>query len=373
MGGSSALKTAVITTVGHNVGDDFVRAGILCLLGQVHESLPGEVELIHKHAPATAVYGLERIRSRRVSELVEPVARALHLRNRISAADLLVQSGAPIYWCHPGLAHCAENEWYQPLIRKRWATDRRGRKLLNIAGGSCQHYHSDGSEVSQCAICKPYISALFDICDLTILRDEVARAMLKHAGRDAPVLPCTSIFARDYFGVEPGEGEYIVLNYMEGAGHYRFDANIDAERWAQTFIKLAREAARLGKVVLACHDERELRLAQELLPDFETYAVPDDARRFMDFYARARFGVVNRVHSAFMLASLGKPAVVVGNDTRARMISELGLTSVFVDDANDPAQLLQYVLDREDSYPEISDQIRHRSMEQYTELIASAL
>jgi len=35
-----------------------------------------------------------------------------------------------------------------------------------------------------------------------------------------------------------------------------------------------------------------------------------------------------------MQASLGKPSIIIGNDSRARMAEEIGLESVFVNDAN---------------------------------------
>ncbi len=102
---SSSLAVAVITTVNHNVGDDFVREGVLHLLKAALPETGSEgqvkAELIHKHSPVTAVYGLESVRSLRMSRMMEPVARVLRLTDRIAAADLLIQSGAPVYWCHP--------------------------------------------------------------------------------------------------------------------------------------------------------------------------------------------------------------------------------------------------------------------------------
>ena len=49
-------KTSIITTVDHNVGDDFVREGLLYLLSSA--GLVEDVELIHKHSPVTNFYGM---------------------------------------------------------------------------------------------------------------------------------------------------------------------------------------------------------------------------------------------------------------------------------------------------------------------------
>jgi hypothetical protein len=54
----------------------------------------------------------------------------------------------------------------------------------------------------------------------------------------------------------------------------------------------------------------------------------------MKFYSKAKFGILNRVHGAFLLASYGKPSIVIGNDSRAKMCEEIGVESFFVNDAD---------------------------------------
>ena len=373
----SSIEIAVITTVLHNIGDDFVREGILELVQSALEKsgrkIETHVELIHKHSPVTNVYGLEGVRSLRLSRIIDPVARTFRLPNRIGAADLLIQSGAPIYWCHPNGSHCADNEWFDPLVRKRFLRDRRDRKFLNLAGGSCQRYYSDGSELNQCPKCSAYIAEFFDACNLTVLRDELAQKMLNMTGRDAAVLPCTSIFARDQLGIEPEAGEYIVLNFMENGGHFTFGQTIDTEKWRRNFRSLAAGAGKMGKVVVACHNARELSLAKEVTPDVEAFLVPDDHVEFMRFYARARFGIVNRVHSAFMLSSFGKPAAVIGADTRALMIGNMKLPSYFVEDVEDIHPIVEHIAKQEHNYREVSEAVRHSARKEYVDLISKAL
>ncbi|MBE0626763.1 MAG: polysaccharide pyruvyl transferase family protein [Burkholderiales bacterium] len=333
------------------------------------------IEVIHKHSPISAVHGLEKIRYRRLSQAFEPMTRLLGTRDRISNADVLIQSGAPVYWCHSGGPHCADNEWFAPLIRKRFLLDRRGRKFLNIAGGSCQRYHSNGSELDICQKCSAYIREFFDVCDLTLLRDELARTMLRKAGRDAVVLPCTSIFARDRLGLTAGVGEYIVLNFMENGGHFTFGQRIDRNLWRSQFQQLAREARKHGRVVIACHNIGEEKLAQQLVPDLERFLVPNEHSEFMKFYARAKWGIVNRVHAGFMMASFGKPAVVIGNDTRALMINNLDLPSVFVGDVQSigVGALVNRAQSRASTYIDEIEEIRSNAKRSYVSAIGDAL
>lgn len=366
-------KISIVTTIKHNIGDDFVREGIVSLLSDINKTL--EFDFIHKHSPVTSYYGFEKIRHLRVSNLIEPALRFLGAPNRVDGSDILIQSGAPVYWCHHGGPHCADNEWFDPLIRRTFSRNRRTQALLNIAGGSCQRYHSDGTEVSNCPQCKSYIAEFFDACNLTILRDKLAKKMLNIAGRDASVLPCTSIFARDYFQIQPAKGEYIVVNYMKIGGHYSFGQSINTEKWKKSFIEIVAKLKPHGRVIAACHTDNELQLVNQILPDLETYIVPNDHIEFMKFYSRARFAVVNRVHAGFMMASFGKPAVIIGNDTRALMIENLNLSSYFVDDVCSDLidSMIDGLLQRESIYREEIEVIRRDTRKSYIEKIAAVL
>ena len=68
------MNISIITTVNHNVGDDFVREGIIHVLTQKLKGHKLNFENIHKHSPVTAVYGRENLRNIRVSRLVEPLS-----------------------------------------------------------------------------------------------------------------------------------------------------------------------------------------------------------------------------------------------------------------------------------------------------------
>jgi len=366
-------KVTIITTVKHNIGDDFVREGIISLLGDAVKF--NKIEQIHKHAPVSTVYGYEKARNLRISRVLEPALRLLGAKDRIDNADLLIQSGAPVYWCHAAGPHCADNEWYDPLIRKRFVRDRRNRKFLNLAGGSCQRYHSDGTELDTCARCKAYVTEFFDVCDLTLLRDDLAKQMLNIAGRDAAVLPCTSIFARDQLRINPHKGNYIVVNFMEHGGHYTFGQAIDAVKWRKNFVTLVSQLKKHGHIVAACHNTTEETLTKQIIPDLETYLVPNEHIAFMNFYAGARFAIVNRVHAGFMMASFGKPVAVIGNDSRALMIKNLNLTPHYVEEVEDRLieKMIDELLTREHDYIDEIEHVRTQARQLYVDNITQAL
>ncbi|WP_017731982.1 polysaccharide pyruvyl transferase family protein [Nafulsella turpanensis] len=327
-------KIAFITTVNHNVGDDFVREGLKWLFREYFQSDKLKFTSIHKHVPATSYYGLENLRNLVWSERVEKYLPVISRIDRVMQSDILVQSGAPVFWYHPGYSDCVSgNEWYFPLIHRRFLK-KRGGVLANIAAGTCQKYYSDGSEFLESDHIKNFIKEFHELSQVTTLRDSLSGSVHTKLGLDAPVIPCSSIFAINEHKVEQKPGEYVVVNYMHGGAHYNFGQDIDFEGWFNHFQKFYFELKKKEKhVIFSCHNLKEKEDAQKIDPNGEFFF----SSRFEDylkFYAKAKYGVMNRVHAGFILASLGKPAVIIGNDSRARMAEQIHVEDYFVNDVD---------------------------------------
>lgn len=361
------MRIAFITTVRHNVGDDFVRDGLKYLL---KKALTGHAlcfESVHKHAPITARVGFGRMRKAKSGRALDERLPLTLTRDRIVSADLVVQSGAPVYWCHQAVnAHCCDNEWYNPLVRRRLAGTN---KLLNIAGGSCQAYQSDGSEV--CPRCRDYVREFYAACRVTTLRDAVAKRILNDAGHDAPVIPCTSLFAVDEHSIQSAGEDYVAVNFMPKAAHYTFGQAIDQQKWLTEFSRFYFELKRSERVVFSCHDRSERDWARRIDPRGEMFFAAPNSVRYLEFYARAKAGVVNRIHAALALASLGKPALAIGGDSRARMAAEIGLPTLFVNDADTAALLNGYdsLLRMKASFSERMKDIKQQALGEYVKLL----
>ena len=361
------MRITFITTVRHNVGDDFVRDGLKFLLKKALNRRGLRFESVHKHAPITARVGFDGMRRAKISRALDEHLPLSLTRDRIRSADLVVQSGAPVYWCHRAVnAHCCDNEWYDPLVRRRLAGVN---KLLNIAGGSCQTFFSDGSEV--CPRCREYVRELFAACRVTTLRDAVARRILNDAGHDAPVIPCTSLFAVDEQAILPAGEEYVAVNFMPTAAHYTFGQAIDRQKWLTEFSRFYFELKRSERVIFSCHDRNERDWARRIDPRAEIFFAAPDSVRYLEFYARAKAGVVNRIHAALALASLGKPALVIGADSRARMAAEIDLPTLFVNDA-DAETLMSGYQSLPPMKPSFAERIRHikeKALQEYVRIL----
>lgn len=380
-------KIAIITTLHHNVGDDFVRDGIIHLLDScIHDA---RYDFIHKHIPVTAVRGLGWLQTSRFGRdwirglkpkrfikyqrRFETASHRLHWPDRIRGADLLVQSGAPVYWINQH-ARCENNEWWQPLIELRHARARRAIPFVSLAGGTCQPFGSDASEFAGQTPTLDYVRSFRDLTALTTLRDRLSAKVMALAGRSAPVLPCTSIFAVDHRRIAPRPSEYYVFNYMQGGGHYSLGQPIDENRWlAQARLIVERLGAK-APVVMTCHDEKELRLAKTHFPANRIFHSESHVD-YLEFYSRAIGGVLNRVHAGFALASLGKPVYVVGTDSRAEMTEMIEVPSCFVSDA-DPERILAHLATEAaapERYPARLAAIKSSARSEYLRLLREAL
>lgn len=379
-------RVSVITTVGHNIGDDFVRDGILHLLGQEFEEM--EVEKVHKHLPITARSGFAWIHGSGIDRLVDRITPDLTLRvtrridsalpvglasDRIASADILVQSGGPIYWTNPE-GDCAHTEWWDPLVERRWLPFARGRPFLNLAGGTCQPYGSDGAEFAGRPDVLDHIRRFFDLTTLTTVRDQLSVEVLRLAGRTGILLPCSSLFAVDRLRLRPEAGDYVALNYMPAGGHFILGQPIDAAAWERAFAIFAAELSRKERVVLVCHNQKEQDAARRLLPGLEVFRSAD-YRDYLRFYSRARWGIMNRVHGSFALASLGKPSAVIGSDSRAKMVGQLGLPETFVNNATvDWLNMVAAQLEtRSAAFPGQMEALKAEAASRYRGLLRTAL
>ncbi|MBK5276441.1 MAG: polysaccharide pyruvyl transferase family protein [Desulfuromonadales bacterium] len=372
------MKTSIITTINHNVGDDFVREGIQFLLRQAFGC--SNFSLIHKHIPLTVRPEWEWYYLSGLSRLLDRLPRAKGLfwsrlidrlpcnaaTDKILTADLLVQSGAPVYWKG---AHT--NEWFEPLIRNRYCAITRNVPFLNIGAGTCLPYHSEGSEILSDPECTAYIRELHALSTVTTLRDSLSHSILNRLGLDAPVLPCPSIFARDNLKVDPKIPEYIVLNFMPLGGHYDFGQAISSAMWEKTFADFYRSVSCRERVLFVCHDTREYAHVHRIAPGAPRF-IGQSARDYLEVYSRARYFIGCRVHGAFATASFGRPAFIVGSDTRARMTEQIGLQNVFVSDTS-PDVLLDAADRLNRTWKEYDDcfrNIRNMAYNSYQDLLS---
>jgi hypothetical protein len=162
---------------------------------------------------------------------------------------------------------------------------------------------------------------------------------------------------------------------MRAGGHYRFGLPEDAvDRWEAVFREFWGWCQARFPVIISCHDRSELRSAKRLVPRAQKFYSPN-AREYLELYSKARFYVGSRVHAAMAVASFGRPAHVIGNDTRSEMVDTVGLERTFAQSIT--VEKLQAICvqleERSLSYAQYMSDLRRSVQNDYRTLIAGVL
>lgn len=373
------LKIAFITTVDRNPGDAFIRAGIEYL---VQQHIPYYLPLyVDKHE-----YRASGIRKGRLlCDLAGIFDRLLPGASRggdpLASADIVIQAGTPFYYISPGsdgtyanYTSSVSTDWIQEVWLERLFKQTSPATILNLAVGTCQPYHSDATEFDCSPELVQFIRKTCADAKLTIVREKLASGLLSRYGLQAYCLPCTAIFAPDFHRIYPEPRSFVCMNYMPGGAHYTLGQDIDFDGWEKIFLAVYEDLRKRHSVVVMCHSPGEALKVRALLPEADTFFSTDYAD-YLRMYAKASFGVLNRVHGAMVMAGMGRPAVVVGNDSRARMAELMGLPTYFVNEVTQ-ARLRDHIADFEARPDEWSDKlmaIKADARKQYLQLLGGAL
>jgi hypothetical protein len=118
---------------------------------------------------------------------------------------------------------------------------------------------------------------------------------------------------------------------MPMGGHYAYGSELAGTVWEKAFTDFVKKLPPDEEYRLVCHSRAELAVARRLFPEMKVFW-SSDYRDYLAFFAGAKYGILNRVHAAFALASFGRPSFVVGSDSRAQMSEIIGLRHAFVGD-----------------------------------------
>jgi polysaccharide pyruvyl transferase WcaK-like protein len=163
----------------------------------------------------------------------------------------------------------------------------------------------------------------------------------------------------------------VVVNFMEGGGHFDWGQQINAEAWRESFNSVIDKLKKEGwDIVFIAHDLKEANIAKKYWPTFAC-VLADSMKEYFDVVRDAAFGVFNRMHASVAAAGLGIPSVAIGTDARNLMVSQLGLPAIFVKNATSE-MLNETVFDivkNRDSYSRKLLDLRRTTFDRYVELL----
>jgi hypothetical protein len=375
-----AIRVGLFTTLDTNLGDDLVREGVCQVLRAALKAQTVEFLAVNKHRPLTAYPRWHPVQlsslagrlpraSTRVRLLIERLAPRLCPSSRFDGCQLIVQCGTPVLW-----HGCSHSEWADLLWRQvAGRLSRRGVTVLNLGAGSCYAWERQPQRVEdrQDAL---FLQTILGYCRATTVRDRLAQRLLADLGQPCPLIVCPALLAA---GPKPGRenrAELLVLNYMEGGGHYDLAQGIDNAGWRATFRRLIERLRPRHRLLFLCHNEREDGLAAALDPTIPRF-LPKNAAEFFAGLASAKAALCNRLHASIALAGLGVPSVAVGTDTRLLMVAATGLPALFVKEAvvDHLEQHLEDLLRARTSERERLLALRQRTWDEYAAVVATAL
>ena len=299
--GAISFASALISTIDTNIGDDFIRTGLLNVIRSLRRA-PFDTVLINKHQPysvfrnpaAAEALGKKLMKLPRPARLNAFRFAGGRLPSRFDDCDLILQCGTPVLW--PG---CDTAEWNLPIWQAAVAPLHRQVPVLNLAGGSLFAWTNPPERINSWTD-RRYLRSTLDYCRLTTARDPLGAKLLSEIGGKAvECVPCSAALAADPMKSPPGD--LILINYMPGGGHFSFGQPLAPEAWENSMIEAAEALSQRFRLRFIAHNTAEADAAARLFPQHELV----HAKTVDDYVvaaAGARAGLVNRLHAAVFLA-----------------------------------------------------------------------
>ncbi|QBG47333.1 polysaccharide pyruvyl transferase family protein [Verrucomicrobia bacterium S94] len=329
------VKVGLITTVDTNIGDDFIREGILLALGEaISKDL--EITYVNKHVPGDIyprfhpLYWVKYLPKGRVtaSRFLDGVMNRFH-GSRFEDCDLVIQCGAPVFF-----NKCSQAEWAKIIWEHILCRLGKRIPVLNLAAGSCYPWERIPENHKELNTNDAYfIEKITKACALTMVRDRLSKQLLEEMQLEAQQQICSAFLAGRKYKKKTADAKFVFFNYMQGGGHFDFGQNIDTKRWETTVRSIIEQVRKSHPVACICHDQKEFHLAGQLFPDIPRF-FPRTVEEYFNLAALGIAGVFNRMHAAVAFAGMGIPSVAVGTDSRMLMVKELSMPVYYVKDAD---------------------------------------
>jgi hypothetical protein len=315
------LRVAFMTTVGRNVGDEFIREGIRSFFDEL---LPRyKSYYVCKHDLSTL--------SKPVYDEPEMLA------DKFRDADVIVQAGAPVYWSN-GRFKSHNSEWAKDLWFDRIFPLGGEKLILNLGAGAGQKSEDDLETLLGDAELADFARRAGEACGWTTVRDPLASSYLNAIGVEHELIPCPAFHAaRRVCGIgaaPPPPDDVLAVNLMKLAGHYRLKPTTDAGQWRGVIDELLPRLRKHHRLLFVAHDQAEADFQQALAGRGEEVFLSSDYRDYLKLYGRVTGIVANRVHAGVTVAGFGRPAVIIGNDCRIGIARPIGIPAIDSADAS---------------------------------------
>lgn len=372
------MKIGLISTINSNIGDDFIRQGIVFLLKEIFNDKNIEFITVNKVQTHTAYPSWHPIQLTRISNNLPIVAnRTTHIIEQFTSkignsyfdkCDLIVHCGSPVLWpmCHECI--WADSIWFQIIGRLY-----NKIPIWNIAAGSCYPWENQPDFIAN-EDDKQFLYTITDYCKIVTVRDILARRLLMDLGFDAPFIPCPSIFASKNLETVKQNTNLFLINYMKNGGHFDWNQNINTKLWNDTIKSLIKKLSKRYDIAFLCHDIKEYNLAKQNFPG-EQILFPQSIKDYFNMVLGARCAISNRMHSVMFLAGMGIPSIGVCTDTRLLMMDSVGLPNYYVKEVSPELleERAELLISNFDAEKERLNSLKSNVWKQYIDIISESL
>jgi hypothetical protein len=305
------INIGFLTTIGTNVGDDFIRNGIRAILDC--SGVDYCPFYVNKHDPAS------------IAKLCED--EHWRVKDKFRECDLFIQAGAPVYWNLPNGSSSVTSEWWNWMWQDRlFATDQEtGPTFVNLGAGSCQPWGYGAETFWSSEACAQFARDAGRRAQVTTVRDPLAKAILDGLDVRSKAMPCPAFLAgMGFAAVRPRPG-VIGVNLMSKGSHYDLDGDFPESAWQEECRRLLEGLRKIARVWLIAHDRKEAEFLSSYAEAGEPVFLSSAWRDYLNVYGACSLVVANRVHGAVAASGFGVPAIIIGNDTRAQIGEFMGL------------------------------------------------
>lgn len=292
------MKLCLFTSLNTNVGDDFIREGILNLLKKADISF--EYTTINKHDPES-LFDFEG-------------------KNKVKDSDFTILCGTPVFWSINGSTsyNCDWIDWfYKDNIFSG------NDKLIILAAGSC---HSLDCKIEQ--LCskdlelKDFTEKIAKKAKFISTRDFVCRDLLNYYGIPNKLLFCTALNCIEQMQDTSPDAKYISVTLMENFGHF-----VDFQMFAIKFREILNEIRNHGPIKFICHDQKELDFALQNKQSNDIIFHSENYTHYYNAFEDVILHISCRVHGSILASSAIVPNINIITDTRGYSCDRLSTYS----------------------------------------------
>lgn len=280
------MRWLLVTTIGKNPGDEFIRIGVENLIKSV-DSNP-EFILLDK-------------------ELPEHWGRKYNF-------DKAIWCGMPLFWSFEN-NKCWEIRWWNEL--KGWISKNKNNFMTGGAGSFCPW----GNELKISDSNRMCIEAskIMDLSYRAYARDSIVPIITQS---DIPYISCPAIFSVKSYDIH---NTYNLCNIMPDGAHYREFGISEAKVWDEKKGEFAKLLISSDFIFMA-HDQREECFAKSMGWTKIVRYDPKDRKceDLLRYYSGSKKYFGNRIHGAIVSRGAGASVWSVGYDSRQEAVRLVG-------------------------------------------------